>query len=211
MDPLSANGDSRPGSPEDPAPDPAIERHLAAVRSTYPRLSATAAADRYRRGALLVDIRPEAQRHQFGDIPAAVVIERNVLEWRLDPTSPDRDPQVTDDPDRVVVVICQEGYASSLAAASLRAIGVRGATDLDGGFVAWKAAGLPVRGGPPGPVTTGRSAWAWRRRGDLAVLGWPALDDLGVEALSRPATGASPTAPTGRSTWACTWATSPTG
>jgi rhodanese-related sulfurtransferase len=145
MDSLNTNGAGQPAEAS------TIERHLAAVRATYARVGAAAAADLYRRGALLVDIRPEAQRGRFGDIPAAVVIERNVLEWRLDPTSPDRHPQVTDDPDRAVVVICQEGYASSLAAASLRAVGVRGATDLDGGFVAWKAAGLPVRGGPPGP------------------------------------------------------------
>jgi len=152
MDPLSTNGDGRPGPPEDPAATASvIDQHLRALRSTYPRVGATEAADLYRRGALLVDIRPDSQRLRFGDIPAAVVIDRNVLEWRLDPTSPDRDPQVTDDPERVVVVICQEGYASSLAAASLRAVGLRGATDLDGGFVAWKAAGLPVRGGPPGP------------------------------------------------------------
>ena len=74
------------------------------------------------------------------------MIERNVLEWRLDPTSPDRHPAVGDRPSTVVVV-CQEGYASSLAAASLQALGIDGATDLDGGFRAWAAAGLPVEGG----------------------------------------------------------------
>jgi rhodanese-related sulfurtransferase len=152
MDPLSTNGDGRhsaSGGPEPTPPVSAIERHLVDVRAGYERVGPAAAADLYRRGALLVDIRPAAQRERFGGIPAAVVIERNVLEWRLDPTSPDRHPSVDDDPDRVVVVICQEGYASSLAAASLRGLGLGRATDLEGGFVAWKAAGLPVSGGPP--------------------------------------------------------------
>jgi len=142
------NDDGRGGARRD-APS-AIERHLADVRRGYRRVGPTEAADLYRAGALLVDIRPDAQRARFGGIPAATVIERNVLEWRLDPTSPDRHPAVTDDPDRPVVIICQEGYASSLAAAALRHLGLSGATDLDGGFVAWKSAGLPVSGGRPG-------------------------------------------------------------
>jgi len=145
MGPLS--DDTADGRPAE-ATASAIERHLATVRQGFTRVDPSEAADLYRQGALLVDIRPEAQRARFGGIPAAVVIERNVLEWRLDPTSPDRHPEVTDDPGRPVVVICQEGYASSLAAAGLRQLGLGGATDLDGGFVAWKAAGLPVTGGP---------------------------------------------------------------
>lgn len=108
---------------------------------------AAALADR---GALLVDIRPAAQRTTYGEIPGAVVIERNVLEWRLDPTSPDRHPDVTDQLDRPVVVVCQEGFASSLAAASLQELGLSRATDLVGGFAAWKAAGLAVEGSEPG-------------------------------------------------------------
>ena len=86
-------------------------------------------------GALIVDIRPVEQRQRDGELPGALVIDRNVLEWRLDPTSPDRLPG-TDDPDRPIVLVCNEGYASSLAAASLQALGLRGATDLDGGFQA---------------------------------------------------------------------------
>ena len=97
-----------------------------------------------RSGGLLVDIRPAAQRAQCGEIPGSLVIERNVLEWRLDPTGPDRHPAVTGDGAGPVVVVCQQGYASSLAAASLQELGLSGATDLDGGFDAWKAAGLPV-------------------------------------------------------------------
>ncbi|HUR23534.1 MAG TPA: rhodanese-like domain-containing protein [Acidimicrobiales bacterium] len=86
-------------------------------------------------GALIVDIRPSEQRERDGELPGAVVIDRNVLEWRLDPTSPHRIPGA-DDPDRHIVVVCNEGYASSLAAASLQLLGLRAATDLDGGFQA---------------------------------------------------------------------------
>ena len=86
-------------------------------------------------GALVVDIRPVEQRDRDGELPGAVVIDRNVLEWRLDPTSPHRIPGAGD-PDRRIVLVCNEGYASSLAAATLQRLGLRGATDLDGGFQA---------------------------------------------------------------------------
>ncbi|GAA1069253.1 rhodanese-like domain-containing protein [Kitasatospora nipponensis] len=99
--------------------------------------------------ALLVDIRPAAQRGREGQIPGALVIERNVLEWRLDPTGSHRIPEATGY-ELPVVVVCSEGYASSLAAASLRELGLHRATDLDGGFVAWAAAGLPTEPGPGG-------------------------------------------------------------
>ena len=95
-------------------------------------------------GALLVDIRPIEQRRRGGEIPGAVIIDRNVLEWRLAPSSPHRLPDMGDH-DRLVVVMCNEGYASSLAAATLRNVGLDRVTDLDGGFQAWAAAGLPVR------------------------------------------------------------------
>ena len=97
-------------------------------------------------GALIVDIRPVEQRERDGELPGAVVIDRNVLEWRLDPTSPHRIAGA-DDPDRQIVLVCNEGYASSLAAATLQQLGLRGATDLDGGFQAL----LREFGGPPGP------------------------------------------------------------
>jgi rhodanese-related sulfurtransferase len=90
-------------------------------------------------GALVVDTRCAEQRERDGELPGAVVIERNVLEWRLDPTSPDRIPDA-DHHDLRVIVVCSEGYASSLAAESLRRLGLRRATDLCGGFRAWKAA-----------------------------------------------------------------------
>ena len=103
------------------------------------------AARFYADGALLVDTRPAAQRAEFGEVPGALVIERNVLEWRLDPTSPHRHSAVTG-PEQHVVVICQAGYASSLAVASLRQLGLTNATDLIGGFEAWVQAGLPTAG-----------------------------------------------------------------
>jgi rhodanese-related sulfurtransferase len=88
-------------------------------------------------GGLLVDIRPFEQRGRDGALPGALVIDRNVLEWRLDPASPNRVVDVK--PEQAVVVVCNEGYASSLAAVMLRRLGLRGATDLDGGFQAWLA------------------------------------------------------------------------
>jgi len=97
------------------------------------------------RGALIVDIRPVEQRRRDGELSGAVVIDRNVLEWRLDPTSPDRIPEATD-ADREMVIVCNEGYASSLAAASLQGLGLHRATDLAGGIQA-VIAGDPDDGG----------------------------------------------------------------
>ena len=94
-------------------------------------------------GAVLVDIRPAAQGQAEGEIPGAILIERNVLEWRLDPRSDHRLPIASYS--LRVIVVCSEGYTSSLAAASLLDLGIAGATDLDGGFRAWQAAGLPVK------------------------------------------------------------------
>ena len=89
-------------------------------------------------GGLVVDIRPAAQRAEEGDLPGALVIERNVLEWRLDPDGSHRVPEATGF-DRPVVVVCSEGYASSLAAESLTDLGYRAAGDLAGGYRAWSA------------------------------------------------------------------------
>jgi len=88
-------------------------------------------------GALVVDTRSQAQRRRDGELPGAVVVERNVLEWRLDPASTHRLDGV-DDYERTIVVVCDEGYASSLAAASLQDLGLVNATDLAGGYQAWK-------------------------------------------------------------------------
>ena len=120
-----------------------VDALLDEARARLRRLSPAEAADACAAGALLVDIRPAAQRAQEGEVPGGRVIERNVLEWRLDPASPDRIPEVTDH-DQVVVVLCSAGYTSSLAAATLQDMGFRNATDVAGGFQAWKAAGLPV-------------------------------------------------------------------
>jgi rhodanese-related sulfurtransferase len=124
-----------------------IEQMLSAARARLQRLSADEAHEASRKaGAILVDIRPESQRVAEGSIPGALVIERNVLEWRLDPTSSAR-LAVASDHEVQVILFCSEGYASSLAAASLQDLGLWRATDLVGGFKAWRAAGLPVGDG----------------------------------------------------------------
>ena len=120
-----------------------IDELLTAARTRLDRPGPERAAEMAARGAVLVDTRPGWQRDQEGLLPGALIIERNHLEWRLDPTSAARIPQAVDH-DVTWVVVCSEGYASSLAAASLQDLGLRNATDLDGGFRAWKAAGLPV-------------------------------------------------------------------
>jgi len=120
-----------------------IEDRLEQARCRLVRVDARQAAEEQARGALLVDTRTAAQRAEQGEIPGAIVIARTVLEWRLDPTSPSRIEQASNHQVRVIVV-CAEGYSSSLAAASLQDIGLVNATDLIGGFEAWKAAGLPV-------------------------------------------------------------------
>ncbi|CAG6393790.1 rhodanese-like domain-containing protein [Streptomyces cocklensis] len=120
-----------------------LDEHLAALRTTYRRLGPAEAAGAAREGALLVDIRYAALRDRDGTIPGAVIVERNELEWRLDPSGSHRLPQAVSY-DLPVVVVCNEGYASTLAAASLHALGLAAATDLAGGFQAWRAAGLPV-------------------------------------------------------------------
>lgn len=121
-----------------------IDELLARERAGLKRVDAVRAAELMRDGALLVDTRPVEQRLRDGEIPGAVVVDRNVLEWRLDPTSPHRIAEIHDAA-QAVIVLCNEGYSSSLAAATLQRLGLRNATDLDGGFQAWRAAGLPVR------------------------------------------------------------------
>jgi rhodanese-related sulfurtransferase len=122
----------------------ALDRLLVQSRSRLARLRPRQAAMAVGSGALIVDIRPEFQRRADGEIPGAIVIERNHLEWRLHPGSAGRIPEATDA--RVQwIVICDEGYASSLAAATLKGIGLTAATDVVGGFQAWRAAKLPIR------------------------------------------------------------------
>jgi rhodanese-related sulfurtransferase len=119
-----------------------IDALLEEARSDLARLSPEETRRAQQAGALIVDVRPEANRRQEGLIPGAVVIERTVLEWRLDPACEARLPSA--DYDLQVIVVCNEGYSSSLAAATLQQLGLHRATDMIGGFRAWKAAGLPV-------------------------------------------------------------------
>lgn len=121
-----------------------IDDVLERARRRLARVEPRQAAAEQAQGALLIDTRTESQRAKQGDIPGALVIDRNVLEWRLDPTSVWCIPEAQGHKTRVIV-ICSEGYSSSLAAASLQDIGLINATDVIGGFQAWKAAGLPVR------------------------------------------------------------------
>ncbi len=118
-----------------------IDDILAAARSRLRRLEAHEVPAALERGALLVDIRPAAQRAAEGEVPGALLIERNVLEWRADPTSAARLPQATGD-DVEWVILCSEGYTSSLAAAALQDLGLYRATDVIGGYHALAAASL---------------------------------------------------------------------
>ncbi|HEY6796241.1 MAG TPA: rhodanese-like domain-containing protein [Kineosporiaceae bacterium] len=122
-----------------------VEEMLARARRRLRRLRPEEAAQAVRGGAVLVDIRPEAQRRLEGDVPGCLVVERNVLEWRFDPSSDARLPIARHD--LQVVVLCSQGYTSSLAAASLQELGIHRATDVDGGYQAWRAAGLPTAPG----------------------------------------------------------------
>lgn len=124
-----------------PAPR-SIETVLAEARTRLQRLDPAEAYEAVTAGALLIDIRPAAQRAAEGEVPGAAIVERNVLEWRFDPTSEARLPIASYD--LYVIVLCQEGYTSSLAAVALQDLGIRQATDVEGGFAAWRRAGLPI-------------------------------------------------------------------
>ncbi|WP_032771026.1 rhodanese-like domain-containing protein [Streptomyces californicus] len=124
-----------------------IDELLERVRGGYERIGPAEAAEAAAAGALLVDIRYAALRERDGLIPGALVVERNELEWRLDPRGSHRAAEAVGH-DLRIVVVCNEGYASSLAVASLRQLGLHRATDLTGGFQAWRAAGLPVASPP---------------------------------------------------------------
>jgi rhodanese-related sulfurtransferase len=120
-----------------------VDDLVAEARATLERVSAQQTRDELAEGALLIDTRTSEQRAEFGGIPGAIPIGLNVLEWRLDPASEWRIPQATGHDIRVIV-FCQEGFSSSLAAARLQSMGLRRATDVVGGFEAWRDAGLPV-------------------------------------------------------------------
>jgi rhodanese-related sulfurtransferase len=115
----------------------AIARLLGECRSSLERVKPDQLARVVADGALVVDIRPIHQRERDGELPDAVVIDRSVLEWRLDPTSPHR-LSLSDTADRRIVIVCNEGYSSSLAAHTLQMLGLVNATDLIGGYQAWR-------------------------------------------------------------------------
>ena len=121
---------------------PNIDDLLSAARARLRRVDPDGAAAAVDAGALLVDIRASEVRARDGELPGAIVVDRNVLEWRLDPASPHRLPEVTGH-DQTIILVCAEGYASSLAAATLQDLGLRNATDLAGGYAAWVAEGRP--------------------------------------------------------------------
>jgi rhodanese-related sulfurtransferase len=120
-----------------------IDQLLESARATLDRVTPEQALAAIRDGALLIDIRAESQRRRDGVVPGSRFIPRNVLEWRCDPASEWRDPEAAR-PKQRQIVMCNEGYQSSLAAATLKELGLPGATDLIGGFQAWRAAGLAV-------------------------------------------------------------------
>jgi rhodanese-related sulfurtransferase len=138
---------------EDQVDNSRVERLLTSARARLRRMSPDEAFEAVAKAnAVLVDIRPASQRAIEGSIPGALVVERNVLEWRFDPSSTARLP-IARSPDLQVIVFCSQGYASSLAAADLQDIGLWRATDIIGGFQAWRAAGLPTE--PPGRIREG--------------------------------------------------------
>ena len=120
-----------------------VDEMLDKARRRLQRVTPQAAAAEHAKSAILIDTRTSEQRQRDGSIPGALIIDRTVLEWRLDPVSPWHVPEADNHAVRVIV-LCAEGYSSSLAAASLQDLGLVNATDVIGGFEAWKAAGLPV-------------------------------------------------------------------
>ncbi len=134
-----------------PAGARGIEEILADARGRLRRVTPGEAFREQAEGAVLIDIRPASQRAGEGEIPGSAIVERNHLEWRLDPGCDARLPWVTGYDHRIIVV-CQEGYTSSLAAAALHDLGLGRATDLIGGFRAWSAAGLPTATAEAGTV-----------------------------------------------------------
>jgi len=136
-----------------------IDEILAAARGRLHRLTPREAFREQAEGAVLVDIRPAAQRATGGEIPGSVIVERNHLEWRLDPGCDARLPWVTGY-DHRIIVFCVDGYTSSLAAVALHDLGLRRATDVIGGIRAWSAAGLPIAAAGAGAATLAPGAAA---------------------------------------------------
>jgi rhodanese-related sulfurtransferase len=146
----------------------AIDTMLTTARARLARLEPRDAQAATVAGAVLVDIRPELNRRTEGRIPGALVIDRNVLEWRLDPASDARIAAASYD--AWIVLFCNEGYASSLGAAALQDLGIAGATDMVGGYRAWRALGLPVSCRPSAPARSARGAASGSRHRDVARI-----------------------------------------
>jgi rhodanese-related sulfurtransferase len=170
-----------PAAPAPPAPAPpappryaGVQGLLEAARSGLDRLTPEQAATALADGSLMVDIRPAWQRAAQGEVPGALVVERNHLEWRLDPNSDARLPPAV--PGQHWVVICSEGYTSSLAAASLLSIGVP-ACDVIGGIQQWRADGLPMVAGP----TRTERVCGSEPLPDLGDLGGPHVEDVAAD------------------------------
>ena len=124
-----------------------VHELVEAARSGLVRVHPTEVMDALDNGALLIDTRTESQRREQGELPRAIVIDRTVLEWRLDPSSPSHIRELTS-ADQQVIVVCRQGYSSSLAAHSLQQMGLSGATDMIGGVEEWQRCGLPMSGHP---------------------------------------------------------------
>ena len=136
-----------PAPPSSHYPPVTVEQLLDDARGRLRRLTPHEAFAAARQGALLVDIRSEGQRERDGIVPGSRFVARNVLEWRLDPACPHRDDTLARPPERIIL-LCDEGFQSSLAAATLQKLGLRRATDVIGGFQAWRTSGLPVQRPP---------------------------------------------------------------
>jgi rhodanese-related sulfurtransferase len=130
-----------------------VDELLASARARLARVTAEQAHAEQQAGALLIDTRTYEQRRDAGTVPGAIVLDRTVFEWRLDPSSPSHLFEVRDHDVRVIV-LCRQGYSSSLAAASLQELGLHRATDVVGGVEAWVAAGLPIEPFVPGDAGT---------------------------------------------------------
>ena len=157
---------SQPADISRPVGARSIDEILAAARDRLSRVTPAQAFAQLDAGAVLIDIRPAAQRAAVGEVPGSIVIERNHLEWRLDPASDGRLPWATGY-DRRIIVFCVEGYTSSLAAAALHDLGLGQATDIVGGYRAWTAEGLPSA-----PASAGTATIA---PGSVPVLAGPAV------------------------------------
>ena len=125
-----------------------IDELVEQARTRLDRVEPHEVGDAVARGAVVLDIRSEFHRARDGVIPGSRFHPRSVLEWRMDPSSGHDDPELSGAPDRQVILVCHEGYSSSIAAATLQDLGFPRATDLVGGFTAWREAGLPIEPAP---------------------------------------------------------------